>query len=86
MRRFVLVLIPVLIVYLVGGSYNIAYANLGSECRSGRDAAKAKIAAISDPAKKQQAQQLEKAAYTDLISGEYQNCLDKLKQIDALAK
>ena len=48
--------------------------------------AKEEIKGISDPTKKQQATTLEKGAFTDLKSGEYQNCLDKLKQIKTLAQ
>ena len=42
------------------------------------------IKAVSDPAKKQQAQALARGAFADLKSGGYQNCLDKLRRIKAL--
>jgi hypothetical protein len=45
-----------------------------------------RLADASCPAKKQQAMALEKGAFTDMKSGEYQNCLDKLKQINTLAQ
>jgi hypothetical protein len=46
--------------------------------------ARAEIKAMSDQAKKQQAQSLARGAFTDMKSGEYQNCLGKLKEIKTL--
>ena len=61
-----------------------AASSLGSECKTEFDQVRPQIKAMSDPAKKQQAAALAKGAFTDMKSGEYQNCLDKLKQIKAL--
>jgi len=69
---------------IASGPQSFAASSLGSECKNGFDEAKVEIKAMSDPAKKQQAQTLARGAFTDMKSGEYQNCLDKLKQIKAL--
>ena len=85
MKRFVRVLIPGLMFCVASGSQSFAASSLGSECKNGFDEARAEIKAMSDQAKKQQAQSLARGAFTDMKSGEYQNCLDKLKQIKTLA-
>ena len=87
MNRFACLVIASLIVGCVSGpQFASAASSLGSECKNGFDEAKAKIKGISDPTKKQQAIALEKAAFTDMKSGEYQNCLEKLKQINTLTQ
>ena len=87
MKRYMWVVIAALMICGVSGPrYASAASSLGSECKNGFDEAKAKIKGISDPAKKQQAMALEKGVFTDMKSGEYQNCLDKLKQINTLAQ
>jgi hypothetical protein len=87
MNRFAWLVIASLMVGCVSGPQCASAASsLGSECKNGFDEAKAKIKGMSDPAKKQQALALEKGAFTDMKSGEYQNCLDKLKQINTLAQ
>ena len=88
MNRFAWLVIASLMVSCVSGGaqYASAASSLGSECKNGFDEAKAKIKGISDPAKKQQAIALAKGAFTDMKSGEYQNCLNKLKQINTLAQ
>jgi hypothetical protein len=76
-----------LLVCVVNGPrYAAAGSSLGSECKNSFAVAKEEIKGISDPTRKQQATTLEKGAFTDLKSGEYQNCLDKLKQIKTLAQ
>src|SRR5215469_9575858 len=85
MKRLILLLIPALMLGVAIAAQSFAASSLGSECKNGFDEAKVEIKAMSDPAKKQQAQTLARGAFTDLKSGEYQNCLDKLKQIKALA-
>ena len=81
------VVVAALVVCVVNGPrYAAAGSSLGSECKNGIAVAKEEIKGISDPTKKQQATTLEKGAFTDLKSGEYQNCLDKLKQIKTLAQ
>ncbi len=80
MNRIAWLVIASLMVGCVSGAqYATAASSLGSECKNGFDEAKAKIKGISDPAKKQQAIALAKGAFTDMKSGEYQNCLNKLK-------
>jgi hypothetical protein len=69
---------------VANAAQSFAASSLGSECKNGFDEANTKIEAMSDPAKKHQAQTLARGAFTDLKSGEYQNCLDRLKQIKAL--
>ena len=87
MNRFAWLVVASLVVGCVSGPhYASAASSLGSECKNGFDEAKGRIKGISDPAKKQQAIALEKAAFTDMKSGEYQNCLDKLKQINTLTQ
>jgi hypothetical protein len=83
-KRFELVAISALTLCMANGPQSFAASSLGSECKNGFDEAKVEIKALSDPAKKQEAQALAKGAFTDMKSGEYQNCLDKLKQIKAL--
>jgi hypothetical protein len=83
-KRFIWVLIPALMLCGANGPQSLAGSSLGTECKTGFDAVRPEIKNISDPAKKQQAQSLAKGAFTDMKSGEYQNCLDKLKQIRAL--
>jgi hypothetical protein len=83
-KRIISVLIPALMLCGANGPQSFAASSLGSECKNGFNTLKAEINSISDPAKKQQAQTLAKGAFTDMKSGEYQNCLDKLKQIQAL--
>jgi hypothetical protein len=85
MKRLILVVIPALILCVANAAQSFAASSLGSECKNGFTEAKAEIKAMSDPAKKQQAQALARGAFTDLKSGEYQNCLDKLQQIKTLA-
>ena len=82
--RSVLLVILALMFCIASGPQSFAASSLGSECKNGFDEAKVEIKAMSDPAKKQQAQTLARGAFTDMKSGEYQNCLDKLKRIKAL--
>jgi hypothetical protein len=84
MNRFAWALIPALMSCVANGPESLAGSSLGTECKNGFNTVKAEINSISDPAKKQQAQTLARGAFTDLKSGEYQNCMDKLKQIKAL--
>ena len=84
MKRFVWALMTGLMFCVASGSQSFAASSLGSECKNGFDEARAEIKAMSDQAKKQQAQSLARGAFTDMKSGEYQNCLDKLKQIKTL--
>ena len=86
-NRFAWLVIASLMVGCVSGpQYASAASSLGSECKNGFDEAKAKIKGISDRAKKQQAVALEKGAFTDMKSGEYQNCLANRKQINTFAQ
>ena len=87
MNRFVWLVVTALVVCGISGPQHAsAGSSLGSECKNGFDEAKGKIKGISDPAKKQQAIALAKGAFTDMKSGEYQSCLDKVKQINTLAQ
>jgi hypothetical protein len=83
-KRIISVLIPALMLCAANGPQSLAGSSLGTECKTCFDAVRPEIKNISDPGKKQQAQTLAKGAFTDVKSGEYQNCLDKLKQIKAL--
>jgi len=85
MRRFVRALALALALCVSSHPQGFAASSLGTECKNGFDLAKTEIKAMSDPAKKQQAVALAKGAFTDLKSGEYQNCLTKLQQIKALS-
>ena len=54
------------------------------DSRSRRTDTKTKIEAMSNRATKRQAKALAQDATTDMKSGEYQNCVDKLQQIKTL--
>ena len=85
MKRFIWVVIPALTLCVANGPQSFAgQSSLQTECKNGLAEAKGEINAMSDPAKKQQAQKLGKEASTDGKSGEFQKCLDKLKQIKTL--
>lgn len=84
MKRIVYAAVSILMLGAISVPSSFAASSLGSECKNGFDEVRPQIKAMSDPAKKQKAQSLAKGAYIDLKSGEYQNCLDKLKQIKVL--
>lgn len=84
MKRFAWALIPILMLSAISASPGFAASSLGSECKNGFDEARPQIKTMSDPTKKQETEALAKGAYSDLKSGEYQNCLGKMKRIKAL--
>ena len=53
-------------------------------CHHGLDTDKGKVAGISDPAKKAEAADHLKVAYSDLKESKYTDCLGELKAADAL--
>ena len=84
MKRLILVVIPALMLCIANAAQSFAASSVESECKNGLQDAKTKIEAMSNRAIKRQAQALARDASTDMKSGEYQNCLDKLQQIKAL--
>ena len=84
MKRFLCVAVAAFMLGTAIVPMSFAASSLGSECKTGFDEVRPQIKAMSDPAKKQQAAALAKGAFTDMKSGEYQNCLNKLKQIKVL--
>lgn len=85
MKRLLLALIPAVAICLVYEPGSRAVST-GAQCKEGLTRSLETISGIGDASKKQMAQELRRHAYTDLKSGEYQDCLDKLAKIDALAK
>jgi hypothetical protein len=83
-KRVSWALAAALMLCLASSVSSLAASSLGSECKTGFDEVRPQIKAMSDPTKKQQAQKLAMGAYTNMKSGEYQDCLDKLKQIKTL--
>jgi hypothetical protein len=84
MKRLILVVIPVLMLCVANAAQSFAASSVESECKNGIKEAKTKIEAMSNRATKRQARALAKDASTDMKSGEYQNCVDKLEQIKTL--
>jgi hypothetical protein len=84
MKRLFLVAIPVSMLCLANAAQSVAASPVASECKTGIKEAKIKIKAMSNRATKRQAQTLAKEASTDMKSGEYQNCVNKLEQIRTL--
>ena len=56
----------------------------GPACHHGIDAARGKVASISDPAKKARAYGHIKAAYSDEMANNFTGCLSELKAAQAL--
>ena len=84
MKRLILVVIPALMLCVANAAQSFAASSVESECKNGLQDAKTKIEAMSNRAIKRQAKALAQDASTDMKSGEYQNCLDKLQQIKTL--
>ena len=83
-KRFILVLIPALMLCVANAAQSFAASSVESDCKNGLKEAKTKIEAMSNRATKRQAKALAQDATTDMKSGEYQNCVDKLQQIKTL--
>ena len=83
-KRFILVLIPALMLCVANAAQSFAASSVESDCKNGLNEAKTKIEAMSNRATKRQAKALAKDASTDMKSGEYQNCVAKLEQIKTL--
>jgi hypothetical protein len=84
MKRLILVVITALMLCVANAAQSFAASSVESECKNGLQDAKTKIEAMSNRATKRQAKALAQDAATDMKSGEYQNCLDKLQQIKTL--
>src|SRR5215469_13811811 len=84
MKRFMLVVIPALMLCVMNAAQGFAASSLESDCKNGLKEAKTKIEAMSNRATKRQAKALAQDATTYMKSGDYQNCVDKLQQIKTL--
>lgn len=84
MKRLAFAAVAATLVIHAGTSYS---SNTdAAACHHGLDADRGRVAAISDPAKKQQAYGHLKSAYTDEIANNYAGCLAELKAAEALTQ
>lgn len=88
MKRLVVLALPLLAVIAVFPTQtSFAGTNTdGTTCHHDLDADKAKVAAISDPAKKAEAAGHLRTAYEDLKANNFTDCLSQLKAAEALAQ
>jgi hypothetical protein len=84
MKRIAALSLPLLALCAVVAHQSFANNTDAQNCHHGLDAARGKVAAISDPAKKAQAYGHVKAAYNDEMANNYTGCLSELKAADAL--
>ncbi len=84
MKRIAVLAVPLLALCAVAAHTSFASNTDAQTCHHGVDAARGKVAAISDPTKKAQAYGHVKAAYNDEMANNYTGCLSELKAADAL--
>ncbi len=82
MRRHAFAAVAAILVFHAGSSH--ASNTDAAACHHGLDTDGGRVAANSDPAKKQQAYGHLKNAYTDQIANNYAGCLAELKAVEAL--
>jgi hypothetical protein len=82
MRRLAFTAVAAILVFHAGSGH----ASDAASCHHGLDADRGRVAAISDPAKKQQAYGHLKNAYTDELANNYAGCLAELKAAEALTQ
>ena len=87
MKRLVVLVLPLLVFCALSARTSLAGTNTdGATCHHDLDADKAKVAAISDPAKKAEAAGHLRTAYEDLKANNFTDCLSQLKAAEALTQ
>ena len=85
MKRIAFLLVLLFAIGSFHPARSYASSNPDAEaCHHGIDGDRAKVAGISDPAKKAEAVGDLKAAYGDEMAGKYADCLGQLKAVEAL--
>ena len=84
MRRLAFAALAAILVFHAGSGH--ASNTDAAACHHGLDTDRGRVAAISDPAKKQQAYGHLKNAYTDEMANNYAGCLAELKAAEALTQ
>jgi hypothetical protein len=85
MKRIAALVLPLLTFCALAAHYGLAASNPDyAPCHHGLDADRGKLAGISDPAKKSQAYDHLKAAYSDELAGKFTDCVGELKAAEAL--